>query len=192
MALFEDIQISINLLNKHFLKEITILHCVSKYPTPYVDVNLNIISDLQKKFDFPVGFSDHTVGIECALASVALGASIIEKHVTLDKNQSGPDHKASADIDEFKQLVKSVRNLEKALEKSEKKFTKEEIEIRNSARKSIISTCDIQKNKIITKKHICFKRPGLGFSPLDINLVIGRRAKKLIGKNRMIRKDDID
>jgi len=192
MATYEEIEASIKIINRNFRKEITILHCISNYPTPYRDVNLNVMQELKNRFGYPVGFSDHTIGIECAIASVSMGASIIEKHVTLDKEQSGPDHKSSVTIDEFEQLIIAVRNIEIALGKSDKEFSSDEIEIRNSARKSIISTRDIQKNKIITKKHICFKRPGLGFSPLDINLVIGRRAKKLIKKNRMIRKDDID
>ena len=167
------------------------MHCISNYPTPYKDVNLNVMRELKKRFGYPVGFSDHTIGIECALASVSMGASIIEKHVTLDKTQLGPDHKASADIEEFEQLVVSIRNVEMAFGKSEKEFSSDEIEIRNSARKSIVSSCDIQKNEIITENDICFKRPGYGYSPLEKDLVIGQRAKRSVYKNTVIKQEDL-
>ena len=122
MATYEEIKTSIAILNRKFRKEITILHCISNYPTPYKDVNLNVIRELKDRFGYPVGFSDHTIGIECAVASVSMGASIIEKHVTLDKGQSGPDHKSSVTIEEFEQLVLAVRHIEMALGKSDKEF----------------------------------------------------------------------
>ena len=112
MATYEEIEASIAIINNNFHKDITILHCISNYPTPYKDVNLSVIPELKKRFGYPVGFSDHTIGIKCALASVSMGASIVEKHVTLDKSQPGPDHMASATIEEFSQLVVAIRNIE--------------------------------------------------------------------------------
>jgi len=192
MATYEEIGTSITYINRNFQKEIVLLHCISNYPTPYQDVNLNVMRELKKRFGFPVGFSDHTIGIECALASVGMGACIIEKHVTLDKTQAGPDHKASATIEEFEQLVVAIRNIEMALGKSDKEFSIDESEIRNSARKSIVSRLDIQEGQIITEKDICFKRPGFGYSPLEKNIVVGRRAVKLIKGNRVIKKEDFE
>ena len=152
---------------------------------------MSVITELKKRFCYPVGFSDHTVGIECATASVSLGATIIEKHVTLDKSQQGPDHKASATIEEFSQLVIAIRNIEAAMGEPIKKFSNEEIEIRNSARKSIVTQRDIQQHTTITQEDICFKRPGTGYSPIEKNIVIGRKAKRLLKENTLIIKDDL-
>jgi len=191
MATYEEIDASIAYINRNFLKEITILHCISNYPVLYEEVNLSVMRELKNRFSYPVGFSDHTIGIECALASVAMGASVIEKHVTLDKSQSGPDHKASATIEEFHQLVTSVRNIEKAIGNSIKIFSNEEIEIRKSARKSIVANRDIRKSSVITEEDISFKRPGYGFSPLETNLILGKKASRLIHKNTVIKKEDL-
>jgi len=115
MATYSEIEVSIDLLNKNFRKDITILHCVSNYPAPYSNINLRNIIELKNLYIYPTGFSDHTIGNEAAIAAVAMGACMIEKHVTLDKSLQGPDHKASITIEEFEALVKQIRNVEVAL-----------------------------------------------------------------------------
>ncbi|MFW6273197.1 MAG: N-acetylneuraminate synthase family protein [bacterium] len=129
MASYNEIETSLKLLNQNFPKDITILHCISKYPVPLEQVNLNVMNELAKKFSYSIGFSDHTEGIESSMIAVALGASVIEKHVTFDKNWKGADHKASATIDEFKHLVQNIRKTEKVLGNSVKHFSESENEI---------------------------------------------------------------
>ena len=111
MATYDEINVAINLLNRDCKKEITILHCISNYPVPYEDINMNVMLELKKRFGYPVGFSDHTISNECSIVAVAIGASIIEKHVTADRDLPGPDHQASSTIEEFSDLVKSIRRM---------------------------------------------------------------------------------
>ncbi|MDA3779548.1 MAG: N-acetylneuraminate synthase family protein [Bacteroidales bacterium] len=191
MATFNEIEGSLKLLNQNFPKDITILHCISKYPVPLEQVNLKVMKKLAKRFGYPVGFSDHTEGIESSMIAVALGASVIEKHVTFDKNWKGADHKASATIEEFKHLVTNIRKTEKILGDSKKHFSESEIEIRNSVRKSIVTNRTIMKGEIIQEQDICFKRPGYGFLPIEKNIVVGRKAKHDIEENRIIKKSDL-
>jgi len=191
MATIGEIAISLDLLNENFKKDITLLHCVSLYPTPYKSVNLNVIKELKNKFSLAVGFSDHSLGIECAVAAVAIGAEVIEKHVTLDKNLSGLDHKNSITIEEFELLVKNIRNVELSLGNPKKIISNEEKVISKVARKSIVSKRKINIGEIITEKMICFKRPGTGFLPIEKEKVIGKRAKRLIKKDRVIKREDI-
>ena len=190
-ASFDEIKISIDLFNQNFKKDITILHCISRYPTPVESVNLKVMLELKNKFMYPVGFSDHTVGNDCAIAAVAMGASIIEKHVTFDKRQQGPDHKASITIQEFSDLVKSIRNVEIALGESKKRVSDEEQEVAKFGRKSIVSNKNISSGEVISKDMICYKRPGTGFLPTHLDKVVGKKAKKSIRINRIINKSDI-
>ena len=190
-ASFDEIEISIDLFNKNFRKDITILHCISRYPTPLESVNLSVMLELKNKFMYPVGFSDHTMGNDCAIAAVAMGASVIEKHVTFDKSEKGPDHKASITISEFSDLVKSIRNVEIALGESDKRVSDEEQEVAKFARKSIVSNKNILSGEVISKDMICYKRPGTGFLPTHLDKVVGKKAKKSIRKNRIINKSDI-
>ena len=190
-ASFDEIEISIDLFNKNFRKDITILHCISRYPTPLESVNLSVMLELKNKFMYPVGFSDHTMGNDCAIAAVAMGASVIEKHVTFDKSEQGPDHKASITISEFSDLVKSIRNVEIALGESDKRVSDEEQEVAKFARKSIVSNKNILSGEVISKDMICYKRPGTGFLPTHLDKVVGKKAKKSIRKNRIINKSDI-
>lgn len=191
MATFNEIDTALKLINKNFPKEITILHCISNYPASLDQVNLNVMKELNKKFDYSVGFSDHTIGNECAMISVAMGACVIEKHVTFNKNWNGADHKASATIEEFKNLVDNIRKTEKILGTSTKYFSESEIEIRNAVRKSIVAKKTILKGEIILEKDLCYKRPGYGFLPIEKNIVIGRKAKNDIEENRIIKKSDL-
>jgi len=157
---------------------ITVLHANTMYPTPMEDVNLNAMLAIQKEFDIAVGYSDHTLGIEVDIAAVAMGASCIEKHFTLDKTMDGPDHKASLEPEELKAMVDAIRNIEKALGSSEKKPSLSETVNIDIVRKSIVANQKISKGDILTDKNITIKRPGNGISPMQWDEVIGAVAVK--------------
>ena len=191
MASYTEIKHALLLLNRNFQKDITLLHCVSNYPTTKDDVNLNVMLELEKRFSYPVGFSDHTIGNFCATAAVMMGAVVIEKHVTSDKTLPGPDHKVSLTIEEFSELVNQIRISEQVLGKKEKWFSKDEIEIKKSVRKSIVAKNDLLAGSIISQDDICFKRPGTGISPLNRDIVIGSKVKHSIEKDRVLKQEDI-
>jgi len=155
--------------------KISLLHCTTNYPTPYKEVNLKAMQTLAGAFKLPVGYSDHTLGIEVPVAAVAMGAKIIEKHFTLDKKLPGPDHKASLEPGELKEMVKAIRNIEVALGDGIKKPNKSEIEIMKVARRSLIATRDIKAGEIIKESDITIKRPGIGILPKFKEIVIGMR-----------------
>ena len=157
---------------------ITVLHANTMYPTPMEDVNLNAMLAIQKEFDIAVGYSDHTLGIEVDIAAVAMGASCIEKHFTLDKTMEGPDHKASLEPKELKELVSSIRNIEKAFGSSEKKPSPSESVNIDISRKSIVAKIDIKKDEKFTDKNITTKRPGNGISPMKWDEIVGSIAQK--------------
>ena len=157
---------------------ITVLHANTMYPTPMRDVNLNAMLTIQKELGVAVGYSDHTLGVEVDIAAVAMGASIIEKHFTLDKTMNGPDHKASLEPEELKSMVASIRNIEKAMGNCEKKPSPcESINI-EVVRKSIVASQDIEKGEVLTERNIAVKRPGDGISPMKWDSVIGSIAVK--------------
>lgn len=158
--------------------DITVLHCNTEYPTPYKDVNLKAMQTIKKAFGVKVGYSDHTLGIEVPIAAVALGAEVIEKHFTLDKNMKGPDHKASLEPSELMAMVDGIRNIEKALGDGIKKPSKSEQKNINVVRKSIVAVKPIKKGEIFNEKNIGLKRPGTGISPMKWYEVIGKTAKK--------------
>ena len=187
MATYEEIEQSLALFNRNFKKDITILHCISNYPAPYEEVNLLNMLEIKKRFGYEVGFSDHTIGNECAIAAVAMGASVVEKHVTLDKTLPGPDHKASIDIDELASLVKSIRHIEQAIGVPERTFSEAQREISRVARKSIVTKHVIKKGEVVKDEDICFKRPGIGFLPTETNKVIGKVADCDIEADRVIK-----
>lgn len=186
MATYEEISYAIELLNRNFRKNITVLHCISNYPAQFEEVNLRNILELKKKFGYEVGFSDHTIGNDCAIAAVALGAKMIEKHVTLDKSANGPDHKASIDMAELSSLVRSIRNIEQALGVSDRVFSDSQREIARVARKSCVTTHLLESGHIITREDICFKRPGTGFLPIEIDKLIGKTTICSIPADRVI------
>ncbi|MCD4819045.1 MAG: N-acetylneuraminate synthase [Candidatus Cloacimonetes bacterium] len=157
-------------------ENITILHCTTNYPCPYEEVNLKAILTIKEAFKLTVGYSDHTLGIEVPIAAVAVGATVIEKHFTLNKNMEGPDHKASLEPNELKAMVTAIRNIEKALGNGIKKPNKSEIEIMKVARKSIVAKCKIKKGEIFTKDNLATKRPGTGISPMRWDEILGRKA----------------
>ena len=183
----KDIILSTGMANIEEIKEalkvlkdckVSLLHCTTQYPTPYEDVNLKAMETLKKEFNLPVGYSDHTQGIEIPIAAVAMGAEIIEKHFTLDKNMIGPDHKASLEPDELAQMVKSIRNIEKALGNGIKEPKKSEISNIEIVRKSIVAKCDIKKGEIFSENNLTTKRPGNGISPMKWDEIIGKIATK--------------
>jgi N,N'-diacetyllegionaminate synthase len=157
---------------------ITVLHANTMYPTPMKDVNLNAMLTIQKEFGVSVGYSDHTLGIEVDIAAVAMGASVIEKHFTLDKSMEGPDHKASLEPEELKAMVGAIRNIEKALGSGRKKPSPSESENIELVRKSIVASQYIEKGEALTVNNITVKRPGNGISPMKWNKIIGTFAKK--------------
>lgn len=160
------------------LKDITVLHCNTEYPTPMQDVNLKAMQMIRDAFPGArIGYSDHTLGIEIPIAAVAMGATIIEKHFTLDKNMEGPDHKASLEPDELKVMVRAIRNIEKALGNGIKKPSPSELKNKPIARKSIVAARDIRKGEPFTKENLTVKRPGTGISPMRWDEVIGQVAK---------------
>ena len=159
-------------------QNITVLHANTMYPTPMEDVNLNAMLAIQKEFDVAVGYSDHTLGIEVDIAAVAIGASVIEKHFTLDNKMDGPDHKASLEPEELKAMVLAIRNIEKALGDCKKRPSPSEIENINIVRKSIIAKQLIKKGELFSDKNITTKRPGTGISPMLWDNIIGTTSTK--------------
>lgn len=192
MATFDEIAGALARLERRNPKEITILHCVSRYPVPHKDVNLRVLGALAERFGRPIGYSDHSLGIECCLGAVALGATVIEKHVTLDRDLPGPDHKASATIEEFATLVEAIRRLEEALGAAEKTFSDEEAAVRRMARKSIVAARAIPAGAAIARGDVCFKRPGTGLPPTALDAVLGHRVRRAIECDRVIDAGDID
>ena len=171
---------------------ITILHCNTEYPTPMEDVNLYAMLTIQKKFDVLVGYSDHTEGIEVAIAATAMGANVIEKHFTLDKNMEGPDHKASLEPNELVEMVKAIRNIEKAISgNGEKKPSISEEKNIKIARKSIHINCDLLKGDLIKEEMLVMKRPGDGISPMKMDNIIGRFANKNLFKDHKLENTDL-
>lgn len=180
MSNVKEIEKAIQVLIKSGTKKnkISILHCNTEYPTPFEDVNLKAMKSLRKKFKCPVGYSDHTVGIEIPIAAVALGASIIEKHITLNKNMKGPDHKASIEPKDFEKMIKGIRIIEKSLGSSIKKPSSSEIKNISIARKSIVAAKKIKKGEIFTTKNLTVKRPGTGLSPMLWDKILGKVSSK--------------
>ncbi|ECR2944837.1 TPA: N-acetylneuraminate synthase [Campylobacter jejuni] len=180
MATLGEIEKTLNVLveNGTQREKITLLHCNTEYPTPIEDVNLKAMQTLKEAFKLSVGYSDHTLGITIPIAAVAMGASIIEKHFTLDKGMQGPDHLASLEPNELKSMIKSIRELEQAFGDGIKKPSKSESKNINIGRKSIVAICSIKKGEIFTEKNLGVKRPGIGISPMLWDEVIGKVAKK--------------
>ncbi len=167
-------------------KKITILHCNTEYPSPYEDVNLRAMITMREALQVDVGYSDHTEGIEIALAAVALGASVIEKHFTLDRNMPGPDHKASIEPEELRRMVKAIRNVEKALGDGVKRPSASESKNRCIARKSMVALRAIRKGEVFTPENVTVKRPGTGISPMEWDRVMGNRAKRGFREDELI------
>lgn len=186
MAEMNEIEAAVRLLEKYGTKDITILHCTTEYPAPIKDVNLNAMKTLRERFGYPVGYSDHTQGIEVDLAAAALGAAVIEKHFTLDRDLPGPDHKASLEPHELKAMVEGIRKIETALGSPEKKLSEAELRNRDVARKSIVARKAIKKGDVFTEDSITTKRPGNGISPMRWNDVLGTQAVRDFEEDELI------
>lgn len=167
-------------------EQITVLHCNTEYPTPMHDVNLNAMKAIADKFEVNIGYSDHTKGIEVPIAAVALGATVIEKHFTLDKMMEGPDHKASLEPQELIAMTTAIRNIEMALGSEEKKVTASEINNKSVARKSIVASKYIQVGDVLTEANLTVKRPGTGISPMLWENVLGTKATKSYQPDELI------
>lgn len=167
-------------------EKITLLQCNTEYPTPFVDVNLKAMKTLKKAFRLPVGYSDHTPGIAIALAAVGMGAKVIEKHFTLDKNMEGPDHKASLEPHELKAMVQGIREIELALGNGIKCTSQSEKKNKPIARKSIVANRAIKQGEILSEENIYAKRPAGGISPMEWDKVIGTKAKRDFEIDEMI------
>lgn len=167
-------------------KEIALLHCTSLYPADFSEANLNQILSLKKNFDILVGYSDHTLGFEASLAAVSLGACIIEKHLTLDNNMKGPDHKTSLNPADFKLMIKKIRNVEASFGSYHKEILTREKTIRKVARRSIISIQDIPKGKMIDNNDVYTLRPAGGIKPKYLSKVLGKRAKTNIKEGSLL------
>lgn len=176
MCTVEEIREAIAVLEENGAGRMTLLHCNTEYPTPYEDVNLNAMETMRAVFGKEVGYSDHTLGIEVPVAAAALGAVIIEKHFTLDKDMEGPDHKASLEPEELAAMIKAVRNIETALGSSEKKPSPSELKNLAAARKSIVARRNIRQGELLTEENLAVKRPGAGISPMRYPDVLGTRA----------------
>ena len=178
MSSLAEVREAVWLLKKNGTRKITVLHCNTQYPTPMEDVNLNAMLTIRNELHVPVGYSDHSEGIEVAIAAAALGAEVIEKHFTLDRGMEGPDHKASIEPSGLKQMIKCIRNIEKALGSSEKKAGASERENLAVVRKSIVAAKNIHSGEVFSEDNLTVKRPGTGISPMNWYEIIGKRAEK--------------
>ncbi len=186
MCDMQEIHEAIDVLEKSGSGKITILHCTTEYPAPFDELNLNAIRTLRKEFCCEVGYSDHSCGMEAALAAAALGAGVIEKHFTLDRGMPGPDHKASIEPFELKQMVQGIRRVELALGDGSKVPSHSEYKNRKIARKSIVAKRVIRKGEVFSEENLTTKRPGTGLSPMRWEELMGKRAPKDFEEDEMI------
>ncbi len=186
MCEISEIDNAIAILKENGTTELTLLQCNTQYPTPYEDVNLKAMETLQKRYHVAVGYSDHTQGIEVAIAAVALGAVVIEKHFTLDRRLPGPDHQASSEPEELKNMVNAIRNIELSLGSPEKKISPSEKENLSVARKSIVAAREIKKGELLSKDNLTTKRPGNGVSPMKWKEVTGTCAIRDFKEDELI------
>ena len=189
MSSMKEISDALSILTSNGIKkeDIIVLHCNTEYPTPMEDVNLNAMLSIRDQLNVRIGYSDHTVGIEVPIAAVAIGAKVIEKHFTLNKNMEGPDHAASIEPKEFKQMVQSIRNIEMAISgNGEKTLSPSEEKNINLVRKSLHVSRDKVKGEIIGVNDLIALRPGTGISPMEIEKVIGKRLKINVKKNNIL------
>jgi len=192
MSKLSEVADAVKVLKENGAGEISLLHCTTEYPAPYEDVNLKAIRTIKKAFSLPVGYSDHTKGIEIPVAAVASGAVIIEKHFTLDRNMEGPDHKASIEPDELKQMVNMIRHVEVAIGDGVKRVTASEEKNKDIARKSIIAKTVINAGDVFTEYNITTKRPGNGINPMLWFELLGKKAKHDYQEDFLIEEDELD
>ena len=189
MSILQEIQVALDVLIGNGCKKesITVLHCNTEYPTPMKDVNLKAMLTIKNEFGVAVGYSDHTMGIEVPIAAVALGATVIEKHFTLDRNLPGPDHKASLEPEELKQMVTAIRNIESAISgDGEKKPSESELKNISISRKSLHFARSMSVGETITENDIIALRPGTGISPMNMSEVVGKKLNRSVDDFEMI------
>jgi N-acetylneuraminate synthase/N,N'-diacetyllegionaminate synthase len=191
MSYLAEVQSAVETLCAAGCPAIALLQCVSSYPADPEAANLKAMQSLADTFQVPVGFSDHSLGNELAIAATALGANIIEKHITLDHNLPGPDHRVSLTPDAFRNMVRAVRLVEAALGDGKKRPTPGEQNVRDVARRSIVAACQIPQGAVITREMLAFKRPGTGISPADWKTVVGSRARREIPFDALIVREDL-
>jgi N-acetylneuraminate synthase/N,N'-diacetyllegionaminate synthase len=192
MSTIEEIEDAVNTLGKSGAKDVVLLHCVTSYPARIEDANLRTIVTLRNKFKLPVGFSDHTLSIAVPVAAAALGAVLIEKHFTLDKNLPGPDHRTSLGPDQLRDMIAAIRDVEKALGTGRRKLTKDEEKIKNLVRRSVVARVNIARGEVITESMLDIKRPGTGIDPRHMNLIVGKRARRNIARDEQIAFEELD
>lgn len=186
MSDLEEVKDAVKALRDNGTEDIVVLHCNTQYPTPMEDVNLKAMVTMKDELEIPIGYSDHTQGIEVPIAAVAMGATVIEKHFTLDKSMDGPDHKASLEPNELKCMVRSIRNIEKALGSDKKEVTASEVQNRDVVRKSIVAVCKIQQGEFFSEHNLTTKRPGTGVNPMRWDEIIGQVATRDYEQDEMI------
>ena len=191
MATLREVEEALEIIQNHGGKDIVLLHCVSSYPARMEDMNLKAMETLSTAFRLPVGLSDHTVGITMPIAAVALGACVIEKHFTLDRNLPGPDHRASLEPEELEQMIKAIRDVEKAMGDGIKRPTEQEEEVKKAARRSIVAKVDIPQGTIITEDMLGIKRPGTGIEPKYLESVVGSVARTMIERDEVLTRDKL-
>jgi N,N'-diacetyllegionaminate synthase len=191
MSNIGEVEMALNTIYSQGNRNVTLLHATTDYPTDYKDVNLKAMITLRETFKVSVGYSDHTLGTEAAVAAVTLGAEIIEKHFTLNKDMEGPDHKASLEPDELREFVKAIRNTEALLGSGIKEPTEREKKIIINARRSIVAAYDIQEGTVIEENMITYKRPGNGIKPELAKVIIGRKLTRDIKEDELITWKDI-
>lgn len=190
MATLEEIKETYDFIENK--EKLCILHCITGYPTSFEEANLNFIKTLQYELDVPIGFSDHSPGIELPIAAVALGACVVEKHFTLDKTLEGPDHKASLNPEEFKAMVSAIRHVEVAMGDGVRKFSDNENEIKKVARKSIILNDNLKKGEVLEKEMLSIKRPGTGIAPKYVDDLIGKTVNKDLKSGHVLQWEDLE
>lgn len=191
MANIEEIQEAIEAIKGEGNNQIVLLHCTTNYPTPFKQVNLNAMLTLMKKFeDVLIGYSDHTDGVNVAIMAATLGACVIEKHFTLNRRMRGPDHPASTEPEDFMNMVEGIKNIPVVMGSFEKVPNPDELKVAKIARKSIVTLADIEKGKTLNAKNIGIKRPATGIQPKEYEHVLGKRARRKIAKDKLLRFED--
>lgn len=191
MATLEEVRRSLDFLKRHDSGPVTVLHCTTQYPAEPQFCNLRAMATMAREFGLPVGYSDHTPGIEISLAAVALGATVIEKHFTLDKKLPGPDQAASLEPHEFAALVDGIRNINAALGHGEKRPWPVEIEVAKVARKSVVAVRALPRGHVLVEADLTAKRPGTGIPAMDVDQVLGRTLARDVAQNALIQHGDL-
>jgi N-acetylneuraminate synthase/N,N'-diacetyllegionaminate synthase len=192
MSTLDEVRAAVETIRQSGNPPLALLHCVSNYPAAPEDINLRAMATLREAFAVPVGYSDHTDGIDIALAAVALGACIVEKHFTLDRNLPGPDHKASLEPAELAAMVQGIRRVELALGDGIKRPAEGERNTASVARKSLVAACDLPVGAILRREHVAVRRPGTGLSPARIESLIGRRILKPVPVGTILMEDMLE